>query len=141
MIFKHQFQVRVRYSETDQMGYVYYGNYTQYFELGRVEAMRAMGIRYADLENKHKIWMPVVSMQVRYLRPARYDELLDIHTCVKEPHNDQIRFDTEIYNEEQKLLNAAHVILCFWDAQAGKKISIPDFVLQQMKNYFENAAH
>ncbi|MBK8955103.1 MAG: acyl-CoA thioesterase [Saprospiraceae bacterium] len=136
-MFKHHIQIRVRYSETDQMGYVYYGNYSQYFEMGRVEAMRAMGIRYADLEKEHGIWMPVVSMHVRFLRPARYDDLLDVHTSVRWPVNDQIRFDTEIFNEQHKLLNAAHVILCFLNAGSGKKISIPDFVQQNLNTYLD----
>lgn len=132
MSFHHSIQIRVRYSETDQMGFVYYGNYTQYYELGRVEAMRSLGIRYADLEREHGIWMPVVSMQVRYLRPARYDDLLTIRTNLQLIPNELIRFNTEIHNEVNLLLNAAHVTLCFVNSQSGKKIPMPDFVREKL---------
>ncbi len=132
MPFHHSIQIRVRYSETDQMGFVYYGNYTQYYELGRVEAMRSLGIRYADLEREHGIWMPVVSMQVRYLRPARYDDLLTIRTNLQLIPNELIRFNTEIHNEVNLLLNAAHVTLCFVNSQSGKKIPMPDFVREKL---------
>jgi len=114
------------------MGFVYYGNYTQYYELGRVEAMRSLGIRYADLEREHGIWMPVVSMQVRYLRPARYDDLLTIRTNLQLIPNELIRFNTEIHNEVNLLLNAAHVTLCFVNSQSGKKIPMPDFVREKL---------
>lgn len=132
MPFHHSIQIRVRYSETDQMGFVYYGNYTQYYELGRVEAMRSLGIRYADLEREHGIWMPVISMQVRYLRPARYDDLLTIRTNLQLIPNELIRFNTEIHNEVNLLLNAAHVTLCFVNSQSGKKIPMPDFVREKL---------
>ena len=80
-MFTHETNIRVRYSETDQMRYVYYGQYAAYFEVGRVEAMRSLGIRYASLEEDHGILMPVMNMHVRYLRPAEYDELLLHHSC------------------------------------------------------------
>ena len=137
MQLPHEINIRVRYSETDQMGYVYYGNYSQYYELGRVEAMRACGIRYADLEKNHGIWMPVVSMQVRYLRPARYDDLLTVRTHIKLVPNDLVRFDTEIMNEMHQLLNAAHVTLCFVDATTGKKTSMPSFVREKLMPHFD----
>lgn len=75
MSYQHTWQLRVRYGETDQMGFVYYGVYAQYYEVARVEAIRNLGVLYADLEKLHHIWMPVMNMQVRYLRPARYDDL------------------------------------------------------------------
>src|SRR5690242_12945056 len=101
--------IRVRYGETDQMGFVYYGVYAQYYEVGRVEAMRAAGIHYATIEQKHRIWMPVMSMQVRYLRPARYDDLLSVTTIVPALPEKDIRFRYEIHNESGILLNGAMV--------------------------------
>lgn len=137
-MFKHETQLRVRYGETDQMGYVYYGNYSQYYEVGRVEAMRSIGIPYAELEKKYGIWMPVVSMHVRYLRPAHYDDLLRIHTTIKTDSVHQLRFDTEIFNEESKLLNAAQVVLNFVDSTTKKRIEMPEFILEKLKVYFEH---
>ena len=75
-MFAHEVQVRVRYGETDQMGYLYYGNYAQYFEVGRVELIRSLGITYKELEEVHGIWLPVVSLEMRFVRPAYYDDLL-----------------------------------------------------------------
>lgn len=112
-MYKHEFQIRVRYSETDKMGFVYYGNYMQYYEVGRVEALRNLGIRYADLEDEFGIIMPVVNMNVRYLRPAYYDELITMQTHISQLPETSIKFNTEIYNMQKQLLNAAQITLCF----------------------------
>ena len=121
MSFQHVHQLRVRYAETDQMGFVYYGIYAQYYEVARVEAMRDIGIHYADLERDHGIWMPVMNMQVRFLRPARYDDLLSIYTAIPVLPDKEIRFRYEIRNEEGVLINGALVQLCFLDAKTQKK--------------------
>lgn len=77
----HLTTIRVRYSETDQMGYVYYGNYAQYLEVGRVEWLRNLGISYKSLEEMG-IMMPVINLQLTYLKPAKYDDLLSLNTCL-----------------------------------------------------------
>jgi acyl-CoA thioester hydrolase len=136
MSYHHSFNVRVRYGETDQMGFVYYGIYAQYYEVGRVEAMRAAGILYSSLEKEHHIWMPVMNMQVRFLRPARYDDLLTIHTTVPGLPDKDIRFRYEIRNESGVLLNGALVQLCFLDATTQKRIDAPDFIKDSLKSYF-----
>src|SRR5690606_24662390 len=118
--YSHTSQLRVRYGETDQMGFVYYGVYAQYYEVGRVEAIRSLGITYADLERQHGIWMPVMNMQVRYLRPARYDEQLSILTTIPALPDKDIRFRYEIRNEAGELLNGALVTLCFLESASGK---------------------
>ena len=107
------------------MGFVYYGVYAQYYEVGRVEAMRAAGILYADLESKYGIWMPVMNMQTRFLRPAIYDDLLTIQTIVPELPDWDIRFRYEIRNESGILINGATVQLCFLEAASRKRISAP----------------
>jgi acyl-CoA thioester hydrolase len=139
MSYSHSFQVRVRYGETDQMGFVYYGVYAQYYEVARVEAMRALGILYADLEKTYHIWMPVMHLQVRYLRPARYDELLTIHTTIPALPAREIRFRYEIHNESGELINGALVQLCFLEAGTQKRIAAPDFILDPLRPYFINA--
>lgn len=136
MSFQHVHQLRVRYAETDQMGFVYYGIYAQYYEVARVEAMRDIGILYANLERDHGIWMPVMNMNVRFLRPARYDDLLSVHTTIPALPEREIRFRYEIKNEEGVLLNGALVQLCFLDANSQKRINAPDFIKQSLLSYF-----
>lgn len=136
MSYQYSCKVRVRYGETDQMGFVYYGVYAQYYEVGRVEAIRNLGILYSDLEKIHNIWMPVMNMQVRYLRPAKYDDLLTIQTTVPSLPQKDIRFRYEIRNEEGTLLNGALVQLCFLDAKTQKRITTPDFITKPLLPYF-----
>ncbi len=136
MSYQHTYQLRVRYAETDQMGFAYYGVYAQYYEVARVEAMRAADILYSTLENDHGIWMPVMNMQVRFLRPARYDELLTIQTTVPALPDQFIRFRYEIKNETGLLLNGALVQLCFLDATTEKRIPAPDFIKEALSIYF-----
>ena len=83
-MYTHEFQKRVRYGETDQMGYLYYGNYPQYYEIGRVEMLRSLGLTYKAMEEEQGILMPVVSMNIRYVRPAHYDELITIRTTLRQ---------------------------------------------------------
>ena len=136
MSLRHTSQVRVRYGETDQMGFVYYGVYAQYYEVARVEAMRSVGILYAELEKSHHIWMPVMNMQVRFLRPAKYDDLLTIETTVPSFPQKDIRFRYEIKNEAGTLLNGALVQLCFLDATTQQRIDAPEFIKQALQQYF-----
>ncbi len=127
-MFSHKTQVRVRYGETDQMGYLYYGNYAQYYEVGRVEMMRSIGLNYSEMESEHKVMMPVMSMNIKYLRPAFYDNLLTIVTTLHEIPNDELTFHVEIYNEAGKILNKADVTLCFVDMETKKRVAIPIYL-------------
>lgn len=136
MSYTHTTSIRVRYGETDQMGFVYYGVYAQYYEVGRVEAMRSLGILYSDIERKHHIWMPVTNMEVRFLRPARYDDLLEVQTTIATLPEKEIRFRYEIRNQEGTLLNGALVTLCFLDANRQQRIIAPDFITAPLKQYF-----
>jgi len=137
MSYQHSSQVRVRYGETDQMGFVYYGVYAQYYEVARVEALRNLGMLYADLEKIHHIWMPVMNMQVRYLRPARYDDLLTIQTTIPSLPQKDIRFRYEIHNEAGSLLNGALVQLCFLDARTQKRLDAPDFIKGPLSGFYK----
>ncbi len=98
--------------------------------------MRDLGFHYATLEKDHGIWMPVMNMQVRFLRPARYDDLLTIHTIVPSLPVRDIRFRYEIKNEEGTLLNGAIVQLCFLDAATQRRGDAPDFITEILKPYF-----
>ncbi|MBS1746638.1 MAG: acyl-CoA thioesterase [Bacteroidetes bacterium] len=129
-------QTRVRYAETDQMNVVYYGNYAQYFEIGRVESMRALGFTYKRMEDEGVI-MPVVEMHIRYLRPATYDDLLTIKTQVRSlPVSYHIEFFQEVFNEENKLLAAGRVVLYFLKKDNWKRIDIPADLSNTLAKYF-----
>jgi acyl-CoA thioester hydrolase len=124
---KHQIQVRVRYSETDQMGVVYHGNYIPYFEIGRVEWLRNKGVSYKIMEESG-VALPIVSMTLNYKKPARYDELLTVTTAFKSQTSVKVEFDCEIHNEKNELLTTAHFILVFVDLSTGKPIQPPDYI-------------
>lgn len=129
-------QIRVRYAETDQMGIVYHSNFFPYFESARAESIRELGFTYADME-KMGVIMPVVEVQCRYLRPARYDDLLTIKTTLKElPVHHKIRFHHEVFNEKKKLLVSGRIILYFMEAQGLKKTTMPADLLEKLRPYF-----
>lgn len=129
---KHNVQVRVRYAETDQMGVVYHGNYAQYFEIGRVEWLRNLGVSYKKMEEMG-VMLPVVSLSVNYKKPARYDELLTVKTIFKSQSAVRIEFDYEIYNEQEELLTTATSILVFVDMKTGRPIAPPSYIKEQLK--------
>jgi acyl-CoA thioester hydrolase len=129
---EHSVEVRVRYGETDQMGVVYHGSYVPYFEIGRVEWLRNKGVSYKKLEESG-IALPIVSMQLNYKKPARYDDLLTVKTKLKRYGGVKIEFDCEIYNETQELLTIAHFILVFIDVKNGKPIEPPQYILNILK--------
>ena len=128
----HQIQVRVRYSETDQMGVVYHGNYIPYFEIGRVEWLRNKGVSYEIMEESG-IALPIVSMNINYKKSARYDELLTVHTVFKSQTSVKIEFDCSIYNEAEELLTTAQFILVFVSLKTGRPIAPPDYILELLK--------
>ncbi len=130
---EHEVEIRVRYSETDQMGVVYHGSYVPYFEIGRVEWLRNKGVSYKSLEESG-IALPIVSMHLNYKKPARYDDLLTVKTKFKSYSSVKIEFDCEIWNEEQELLTTAHFILVFVDIKKGKPIVPPQYILDLMKS-------
>lgn len=121
--------IRVRYAETDPMKYVYYGNYAAYFELGRVELFRSIGISYDEIE-KLGIWLPVSDYNIKYLKPALYDQKLEIHTYVKKIPGVRIEFEYEIYNEEKIKITEARTTLFFLNAETNRVIKCPDFLMK-----------
>ncbi len=121
--------LRVRYAETDQMGYVYYGNYPAYYEVGRTEALRQLGTSYNNME-QHGVMMPVASMNIKYKRPAKYDDLLTIKTIVKELPKMRMHFFYEVYNEDGKLLNEGETVLAFIDMKRNRPVPCPDWMTE-----------
>lgn len=136
-MFEYSTTVRVRYAEADPMNVVYYGNYAQYFEVARVESLRSLGISYKTIEDMG-IMLPVVELNIKYLRPAKYDDLLTIKSCIKTlPMDHRIQFDQEIYNEEGKLLTIGVVKLYFMDNQLGKRAAMPSYLREKLAPYFK----
>lgn len=121
--------LRVRYGETDPMKYVYYGNYAEYFEVARVELFRELGMPYDEIENQD-IWLPVSKFSIKYLRPALYDQVLEIHTFIKELPGVRIEFEYEIYNSSKEKITEAKTTLFFLDASTNKVIKCPDFLMK-----------
>ena len=133
---EHSFTKRVRYGETDQMGYLYYGNYAQLYEIGRAEMIRSIGLSYKDMEKEHGIMMPVISMNSRFVRPAHYDELLTIKTTLRHLPEEYITFFHEIYNEQNKLVNGGSVKLCFVESASGRRVAVPEYLRKALELYF-----
>ncbi len=135
-MFITETQIRMHYALTDQMGVVYYGNYAQFYEIGRAEAIRQLGYTYKDIEGMGII-MPVVEMNSKFLRPAKYDDLITVKTTLRElPTGHAINFYFEIFNEEDKLLNAGNVILYFMEATTMTRTKMPADLEEKLKEYF-----
>jgi acyl-CoA thioester hydrolase len=117
-------KIRVRYAETDQMGFCYYGNYASYFEVARVEALRELNINYKELE-KIGVLLPVKKFEIAYHHPAKYDDLLEIRTRIVQLKGVRIGFEYKTYNEEGVLLNEAYTLLVFVSAATQKPIPAP----------------
>ena len=129
-------QVRVRYAETDQMDVVYHGNYAQYFEVARAEAIRKLGFTYKNMETLGT-YMPITELQCKYLRPAHYDDLLSVKVILKElPAGPRIEFDHEVYNEAGSLLTVGKVVLYFINAVTKEKTTMPKELHEKLAPFF-----
>lgn len=128
--------VRVRYAETDPMKYVYYGNYAQYLEIGRVELFRSIGMSYDEIENQG-IWLPVSEYKIKYLKPGKYDENLEIHTYVRKKPMARIEFEYEIFNPAGEKITEASTTLYFYDAATKKITRCPDFLMQLIDKHWK----
>ena len=121
-------KIRVRYGETDQMGVVYHGNYALYLEMGRVEWFRKLGIPYKEIE-ENGMALPIVSMQLNYRKPIRYDELINVKTQLKGKPNVKVEFEYEITNEQGEILTTAETILVFVDIKSSRPVRAPKYIL------------
>ncbi|MGN6248728.1 MAG: acyl-CoA thioesterase [Ginsengibacter sp.] len=135
-MFTHKTKNRIHYALTDQMGVVYHGNYAQLYEIGRTEALRSLGLTYKQIEAAGVI-MPVTEIHTRFLRPALYDDLLTVVTMVKEmPLHSKIVFHSEIYNEQNELLNVGDVTLYFLEAKTMKRTDMPEKIKEKLERFF-----
>jgi acyl-CoA thioester hydrolase len=134
-MISHTTHIRVRYAETDRMGYVYYGNYATYFEVARVETLRSSGITYKSLEDAG-ILLPVVDFHIRYFAPAHYDDEIAITTAITKLPTAKLRFQYQTHRGET-LLNEAETDLVFVDATTSKPIRCPKDILEKLQPYFD----
>ncbi len=132
-------KIRVRYGETDKMGYVYYGNYPLYYEVGRTDMVRKLGWSYSKMEENGTM-MPVLSLNVKYIRPAYYDDLLTVRTYLKTLPSSRIDFEYEVSNEAGDLLNVGSTTLVFVNAETMRPQPVPEALLSDIKAEFEKYA-
>ena len=131
-MYSFETKLRVRYGETDQMGFVYYGVYAQYYEVGRVELLRSLGISYKEIEAMG-FALPVVNLNINYKKPALYDDELTIKTTIKAMPSAKIIFDCETFNEAGDLLNTGEVVLVFVNKDTGKPCFAPEIIMNKFK--------
>ncbi|MDX2360207.1 MAG: thioesterase family protein [Crocinitomicaceae bacterium] len=133
--FKSKTTLRVRYGETDQMGHCYYGNYAQYFEVGRVEALRSIGMSYKELEDRG-VMLPVTEFQVNYKFPAKYDDVLTVETSITELRGPRLLFEYTITNEDGILIATATTTLVFVAKETMRPIQPPAIFVEIIEKYF-----
>ena len=135
-MFSTETFIRIHYALTDQMGVVYHGHYAQFYEIGRTEAIRSLGFTYKEIEAMGVI-MPVVDIHSRFLRPAKYDDLITVKTTLKEmPVHHKIIFHSEIYNQRDQLLNVGDVTLYFMEAKTMRRCEMPGLLKEKLVKYF-----
>ena len=126
--FQNTTKLRVRYGETDQMGIVHHSEYINYLEIARIEYLRARGMSYQELEDKG-YGLPVVSIDINYKKPAKYDDELNLHTSLIEKGRCKLVFQTTIKNSEDLLVCSAKVTLVCVRLDLFKPTALPEFLL------------
>lgn len=136
-MFSFDTPVRVRYADTDQMHVVYHAKFIEYFESGRTESIRSLGVTYKEIEELGLI-MPVVRVQCDFLRPGRYDDLLTVRTILRVmPEGHRIQFEHEVYNESNKLICKGSILLYFLEKETNNKVDIPQHLIEKLKPFFD----
>ena len=126
----HETKIRVCYGDTDKMGVVYYGTYPRFYEVGRTEFLRHFGVTYREIEEAGIVW-PVRNLQITYLKPAFYDDLLTVRTCVEDLPAVRFRIKTEIYNGAGELINHGEVTLISTNPHTGKAVKAPQWLIDK----------
>lgn len=134
-MYTHSHQTRVRYGETDQMGYCYYGNYAQFFEIGRVECLRSLNLSYKAIE-KEGFLLPVINLNINYIKPSFYDDLLTIKTTISKLPSVRIKFNYEIFNEKKELITKGETTLVFLSKETMKPTQCPENLLIKLRPFF-----
>ena len=135
-MFEHATKLRVRYGETDQMGYMYYGNYAEFYEVGRVEMLRSLGLTYSGMEESG-IKMPVLELHCKYLKPALYDEEITINVIMDKMPGIRIHFRYELFNEKEELINTGETLLVFINMNTNRPCLPSQDFLDRLKPFFK----
>jgi len=136
-MLKHKTNIRVRYGDTDQMQYAYYGKYPEYFEVGRAEMMRELNLTYRMIE-ENGYMMPVYSIHIDYKNPAFYDELLEVESLVKKLPNLKVHIDHKVRSTERNVLICeGYVELVFVNMETKKVCRPPEFFLKVIRPFFD----
>lgn len=125
--------LRIRYGETDQMGIVYHGNYAQYFEIGRTEWLRNLGITYKQME-EDGVKLPVISLVVNFKKSVCYDDVIKVKTTLKKMPTASIEFDYEIENENGEIVTTGNTVLAFIDIVKNRPTRCPQHILDKLQN-------
>ena len=133
-MYQSNVNIRVRYAETDQMGYCYYGNYAMYYEVARVETLREIGFNYKSLE-EDGVLLPVIDFNIKYLKPAFYDDQLKIICKIPIIPNVRIKFEYETYNEKKEMINFGNTTLVFLNKISKKPVNCPKPLLDKLNQY------
>lgn len=136
-MYSHQYKIRIRYSDTDQMGIVYYGNYASFYEIGRVEALRALNFPYKLMEERG-IMLPVIENHSKFVQPAYYDEIITITTTIRALPTVKVLFEFELHNEDGKLIHTGSTLLVFMKTVSRKPCKAPEDLLNLLKPYFQD---
>lgn len=134
-MYTHSVKYRVCYADTDQMGYVYYGNYARLYEIARVETLRSLGVSYKALED-NGIGLPVAEHYTKFIAPGLYDDELSVECQVDRLPTAKIEFSYRIKNEAGELINEGKTTLVFMDLKSKKVIKAPEFVLRALQPYY-----
>ena len=134
-MFSHSTKIRVRYADTDQMGYMYYGNYAEFYEVGRVEMLRSLGMTYKSMEDSGII-MPVTELKCKYIKPALYDEEITVKVILETMPTIRIIFKYELYNEKEELINLGETTLVFLNKERNRPCMPSEDFLKRLKAYF-----
>lgn len=135
-MYTHTTKIRVRYGETDQMGYVYYGNYAEYYEVARVEMLRSLGMDYAGMESSG-VMMPVLELNCKYIKPALYDQEITIKTTIQDLPGVRIHFKYELFNPAEELINIGNTTLVFVDMLKNRPCSPPENFMGRIRGFFK----
>ncbi len=136
-MYIHKSTYRVRYADTDQMGYVYYGNYARFYEIGRVEALRSLGFSYKEMEESG-VMMPVYENHSKFISPVLYDEIITIKTTIKTLPSARVIFHYEILNHAEKIVHTGETTLVFVKMENNRLTTAPKDLLDKLNPYFEN---
>ena len=131
---QHETKIRVRYGEVDRMGFLYHSHYVEYFDVGRSEMMREVGMPNSEIEARG-IELPVLKVEIDYKKPAFYDDLLTIRTTLKELPKVKIRFDYEVFSENCELITTGAVTLAFMNAKTKRPVRCPEFLIEAIAKY------